>query len=82
MKAADVPVAASILKRLEQINKDRCALVLNMRLAGVRVDDSAQTWIEAKSPDTMRAIASLLDRELASEEAALRRRAAQIGLSL
>ncbi len=82
MKVADLATASTIAKRLGEINRDRCALVLNINSAGIRIKDSAATWIGAKQPETMRSIARLLDVELAAEEASLRRRAAQIGLSL
>lgn len=82
MKAADLYVGTTIVNRLSAINKERCALVLNLKSAGVRVDDSAQTRVDAKTPETREAIKRLLVAELDREEAALRRRAAQIDLTL
>ena len=82
MRRADLNTANGIVNRLGEINKERCALVLNLKSAGVRVDDSAQTWVDAKTPETREAIKRLLVAELDREEAALRRRAAQISLAL
>jgi hypothetical protein len=75
-------IAIAICKRIDEIKKERCALVLNPASAGIRINDSASTWVSAKKPDTMRTIAQILDAELVMEEAALRRRAAQISLIL
>lgn len=82
MKAADLYLGTTIVNRLSVINKERCALVLNVKSGGVRIDDSNATWIEARTPETREAIKCLLVAELDREEAALRRRAAQISLSL
>lgn len=82
MKAADLATASTIVTRLAEIKAERVALAKVITSAGLRVQDNSATWVKALKPETKAAFVRLLIAERDAEEAALRRRAAQISLSL
>lgn len=81
MRAADLTEAMKIVSKLEALNKEACALELNVTAAGVRIADSAQTYVTVP-PSAHAEIVAIAKRHVAAQQAALRRRAAQIGLVL
>lgn len=81
MLERDIYEASQIVTKLGKLNAEACALELNVKSAGVRMDDSASTWIDV--PASARSeVVRIAKRHNTLAQAALRRRAAQIGLVL
>jgi hypothetical protein len=79
MKAADLATANAIIAGLQKVNTERHALESSKaHSAGIRIANNEQTWIALPSE----AVKPLVRKVLDEREAELRRRAAQIGLSL
>lgn len=82
MKVADLPTANSIVKRLGEISTERAALEKTISVAGVRTGHSGGPWVNAGDAEGRAACGRAIGASLDREEAALRRRAAQISLAL
>ena len=81
LKAEHLSTAQNIATRLSAIRNLRTIATKGVRSAGVRFDDNANTWVDLPK-DQQATMVRLILAGLDTEEAALRRRAAQIGLSL
>lgn len=79
MKAVDLSTAQVIVQKLGELAADRRALA-NPEKAGIRCQPSSR-YVEASKAIIPKIAALLLD-DIYHREAELRRRAAQIGLSL
>lgn len=82
MKIADLATANSIVKRLNEIADERKSIALGVATGGARCGHTGGPWVNARDEEGRVAVGRAIVASLDREEAALRRRAAQISLSL
>lgn len=81
LKVEHLAMAGNIATRLSAIRNLRTVAAKGVRSAGVRFDDPNTTWVDLPK-EQHATMVRMIFAGFDAEEAALRRRAAQIGLSL
>lgn len=82
MKASDLGTASTIVKRIAEIAAERSTLARGIHSAGARCEHNGGAWVNARDEEGRQAVGRAILASLDREEAALRRRAAQISLTL